>query len=73
MECFDYSKSLNVLVTGSLDHLVRVWNPYVVAKPIIILHGHHTGICDVAVNEAYGQIISYSKDVVICVKQKFLF
>ncbi|XP_076809582.1 cilia- and flagella-associated protein 337-like isoform X1 [Clavelina lepadiformis] len=65
VECFDYSKSLNILVTGSLDHLVRVWNPYVVARPIVILQGHSTGICDVVINEAYSQIVTYSKNVVI--------
>uniref|UniRef100_F7BBY8 EF-hand domain-containing protein n=1 Tax=Ciona intestinalis TaxID=7719 RepID=F7BBY8_CIOIN len=64
-ECFDYSKSLNILATGSLDHLVRIWNPYVVARPIVILQGHSTGICDVVINEAYGQIVTYSKDAII--------
>ncbi|XP_039256207.2 cilia- and flagella-associated protein 337-like isoform X1 [Styela clava] len=65
VECFDYSKSLNVLVTGSLDHFVRIWNPYVEAKPICLLQGHSTGICDVVINRSYAQIISYSKDAVI--------
>jgi len=63
-ECFDYSKAFNILVTGSLDHLVRIWNPYVVARPITILQGHSTGICDIVINETFGQIITYSKDVV---------
>jgi len=65
VECFDFDKSLNILVTGSLDHLVRIWNPYVVARPIKIIRGHNTGICDVIINLSRGQIISYSKEVVI--------
>ena len=64
VECFDYSKQLNILVTGSLDHLVRIWNPYVVARPVVVLKGHNTGICDVVLNTDYNQIISYSKEVV---------
>ena len=36
---FDYSKSNNIIVTGGKDALVRVWNPYVTAKPVMLLQG----------------------------------
>ena len=73
VECFDYSKKLNILVTGSLDHLVRIWNPYVVARPIRILRGHHTGICDVKINVVHQHIITYSKEVVSVVQNILSF
>ena len=64
MECFDYNKNLNILVTGTADHLVRLWNPYVTNKPIAKLQGHAIGIIDVKIYEPLAQIFSYSKDAV---------
>ena len=29
VKTFTYSKSYNILVTGGMDRLVRIWNPYV--------------------------------------------
>ena len=29
VKTFDYSEQYNVLVTGGMDRLVRIWNPYV--------------------------------------------
>ncbi|PVD39372.1 hypothetical protein C0Q70_02002 [Pomacea canaliculata] len=65
VECFDYSKRLNILVTGSADHQVRVWNPYVTHKPVAVLSGHATGVIGVMVHEGFRHVFSYSKDVVI--------
>ena len=62
VQCFDLSKALNILVTGSLDHRVRVWNPYVPAKPTAVLDGHTMGIVDVILHEKLGLIISLAKD-----------
>lgn len=64
VECFDYSKRLNILVTGSADHQVRVWNPYVTHKPVAVLSGHATGVIGVMVHEGFRHVFSYSKDVV---------
>ena len=36
---FDYSKSNNIIVTGGKDALVRVWNPYMPLKPVMLLQG----------------------------------
>ncbi|XP_041364011.1 WD repeat-containing protein on Y chromosome-like isoform X2 [Gigantopelta aegis] len=65
VECFDHNKNLNILVTGSLDHYIRMWNPYVTSKPIAFLIGHSTGVIGVAIHEGFRQIFSYSKDAVI--------
>ena len=64
VESFDHSKNLNILVTGSADHHVRLWNPYVTNKPVAILTGHATGVIGVAIHEGFLQVFSYSKDAV---------
>ncbi|KAK3091715.1 hypothetical protein FSP39_022107 [Pinctada imbricata] len=65
IESFDYNKNLNILVTGSLDHLVRIWNPYVTNKAMAILEGHATGVIGVIIHEGLIQVFSYSKDAVV--------
>ena len=62
VECFDYSRDLNVLVTGSLDHTVRVWNPYLEDKPVAFLLGHMMAVVAVVLNVEYGHVYSFSKD-----------
>ncbi|RXM33828.1 WD repeat-containing protein 49 [Acipenser ruthenus] len=63
--CFDFSKPLNLLVTGGMDHKVRLWNQYVTSQPIVVLHEHSMIVQDVAIYEPLGQIFSYSKDAVL--------
>ena len=62
VECFDYSHNLNVICTGGVDHAVRLWNPYVTAKPVAIMKGHQSFIIDLAIHEALEQVFSYDKD-----------
>ncbi|XP_072043758.1 LOW QUALITY PROTEIN: cilia- and flagella-associated protein 337-like [Amphiura filiformis] len=62
VECFDYSRDLNVLVTGSLDHTVRVWNPYLEDKPVAFLIGHMMAVVAVVLNVDYAHVYSFSKD-----------
>ncbi|XP_062601746.1 WD repeat-containing protein on Y chromosome-like isoform X1 [Saccostrea cucullata] len=65
IESFDHNKNLNIMVTGSLDHMVRIWNPYVTSKPMAVLQGHATGVIGVKIHEGLVQVFSYSKDAVI--------
>ena len=65
VSCFDYSKKPNFLVTGGMDKLVRIWNPYILSKPAAVLVGHNTSIVDIIANEKDSQIISLSTDKVI--------
>lgn len=65
VECFDYSHNLNVICTGGVDHAVRLWNPYVTAKPVAIMKGHLSFIIDLAIHEALEQVFSYDKDGVL--------
>ncbi|XP_068118293.1 cilia- and flagella-associated protein 337-like [Hyperolius riggenbachi] len=65
VQCFDYCKAMNLLVTGGLDHKVRLWNQYVPIRPIAVLSEHTMPIQDVAIYEPLRQILSFSKDSVL--------
>ncbi|XP_053308771.1 WD repeat-containing protein on Y chromosome-like [Spea bombifrons] len=65
VRCFDYSKSMNLLVTGGLDHKVRLWNQYVPSRPVAVLSEHTMAVLDVVIYEPLRQIFSYSKDSVL--------
>uniref|UniRef100_A0A7M4EKC8 WD repeat-containing protein on Y chromosome n=1 Tax=Crocodylus porosus TaxID=8502 RepID=A0A7M4EKC8_CROPO len=60
--CFDYSPRMNVLVTGGLDPLIRIWNPYVTNSPITMMKGHVTAVTHVIVSGYRNTILSISKD-----------
>ncbi|KAM9120871.1 EF-hand calcium-binding domain-containing protein 8 isoform 2-T2 [Pangshura tecta] len=60
--CFDYSPEMNVLVTGGLDPLVRIWNPFVTNNPITLMKGHVTAVTHIIVNGKRNTILSISKD-----------
>eukprot|EP01136_Pigoraptor_vietnamica_P017476 Opistho-1_new@62676 len=61
VNAFDLSRRPNFLVTGGFDHVVRLWNPYILSKPAALLTGHNATIVDVAVNDD-GQVVSLSAD-----------
>ncbi len=55
---FDFCKQLNMIVTGGYDAIVRVWNPYVPIKPVILLQGHQSPILHVILNLRREYVIS---------------
>jgi len=59
--CFDYSPVLNIIVTGGMDYLLRVWNPYVNNKAIVLLKGHTKPINHVIINASKNQVISIDR------------
>ncbi|XP_020912310.1 WD repeat-containing protein on Y chromosome isoform X2 [Exaiptasia diaphana] len=65
IDCFDYNHDLNVIVTGGVDHAVRVWNPYVTSKPVAIMKGHQSSIVDLIIHQALGQVFSFDKDGIL--------
>ncbi|XP_077316835.1 cilia- and flagella-associated protein 337-like isoform X3 [Lithobates pipiens] len=65
VQCFDFCKAMNLLVTGGLDHQVRLWNQYVPGHPTAVFSEHTMPILDVVVYEPLKQIFSYSKDSVL--------
>lgn len=52
------------MVTGSIDHAVRVWDPFVPTKPVAILTNHSTAVLAVVIASDVGLIFSYSHDAV---------
>lgn len=64
IQCFDYDRALNLLVTGSRDFLVRFWNSYVPKQPQAILKGHEVTVIDIKILSEKDMVISYSGDMV---------
>eukprot|EP00057_Strongylocentrotus_purpuratus_P002746 XP_003725163.1 PREDICTED: WD repeat-containing protein on Y chromosome [Strongylocentrotus purpuratus] len=65
VECFDYNRTMNVIATGGIDHVVRLWNPYVQDKPIAFLRGHTMAVVGVVINERFKHVYSFAKDGVV--------
>ncbi|CAH1777712.1 unnamed protein product [Owenia fusiformis] len=65
VKSFDYSMKKNILVTGGMDRIVRIWNPYVPTKPIMMLRGHNAPIFHLFIAEEEERIFSISTDKVI--------
>ena len=64
IDCFDYCKEVNIIVTGGMDHMVRFWNPYVTIKPVAILRGHLARVIDVVLHKEMKKVFSYDSDTV---------
>ena len=60
-----FNFSLNLIVTGSNDKIVRAWNPVVTTKPISLLSGHKAGLNDVKIRSDKRLIFSYDKNAVL--------
>ena len=73
---FDLCTDKNVLVTGGMDRIVRIWNPYLPSRPVARLRGHNAPIflVKIAMNDDRLFSISADKTVMVSVnKNKFLF
>ncbi|KAL5253479.1 hypothetical protein ACHWQZ_G013315 [Mnemiopsis leidyi] len=62
VKTFAYSESYNILVTGGMDRLVRIWNPYVNTKPTALLRGHNGPIFYLYICDREQRIYSISTD-----------
>ncbi|XP_066918416.1 cilia- and flagella-associated protein 337-like isoform X1 [Clytia hemisphaerica] len=65
VKTFDFSKTKNVLATGGMDRLIRLWNPYVPTKPVGILRGHVTPIIHLFMVEDDNRLFSVSNDIMV--------
>ena len=65
VECFDLSRKLDLMVTGSVDHFVKFWNQYVTSRPLAVLKGHNSTVVGVAIIEHLGFVVSYSEEAII--------
>ncbi|XP_062577533.1 uncharacterized protein LOC134239370 [Saccostrea cucullata] len=66
VKCFDFSKDKNIIVTGGMDRIVRLWNPYVSDKPTAMLRGHNAPIFYLFIANDENRVFSLSTDK--CIK-----
>lgn len=63
---FDYSASLNLVVTGGVDAVVRVWNPCIPTPAVAEFSGHASPVGHVAFDAGTSkQLVSLSVDETI--------
>ncbi|XP_017784579.1 PREDICTED: WD repeat-containing protein on Y chromosome [Nicrophorus vespilloides] len=64
--CFTTADGAVLMASGGPDCLVRVWNPYVTRRPLVIFHGHHTGVISLIMQDKGEILCSLSEDK--CIK-----
>ncbi|KAF6718795.1 WD repeat-containing protein 49 [Oryzias melastigma] len=62
----DYLCERNLIATAGLDDQVLLWNPYVTSEPVCALAGHTNAVTAVRFMQTKDQLLSYSKDKVLC-------
>ncbi|KAM4807709.1 cilia- and flagella-associated protein 337-like [Rhinophrynus dorsalis] len=67
VKTFDFCKESNILVTGGLDRIIRLWNPYVPGWPIGLLRGHSSPITFLRIADENSKIYSVSTDCTVMV------
>ncbi|KAI0210520.1 WD repeat-containing protein 64 [Lamellibrachia satsuma] len=60
VNAFDFCARANVLATGGVDKVIRVWHPHIFSRPTGKLIGHLFTIVDITTNEKDQHIISLS-------------
>ncbi|XP_022524525.2 WD repeat-containing protein on Y chromosome isoform X1 [Astyanax mexicanus] len=62
VKTFDFCTTRNLLITGGMDRLIRMWNPYVPGSPTGILKGHSALIFYLHIATEDGRVFSVSTD-----------
>ncbi|KAI5710978.1 hypothetical protein M8J75_013029 [Diaphorina citri] len=62
VRCFHMDRDLQVLVTGSADAIVRLWNPVVTKCPMTSLFGHKYAVEDVRILKSRNIVLSVALD-----------
>ncbi|KAK2162660.1 hypothetical protein LSH36_94g03011 [Paralvinella palmiformis] len=62
---FDYCAKANIVATGGVDKVIRVWHPHIFTRPTGKLIGHLFTIVDIVCNEKDQHLISLSTARVI--------
>ncbi|CAJ1065730.1 WD repeat-containing protein 49-like isoform X1 [Xyrichtys novacula] len=62
----DHHRGLNLIATAGVDHMVLLWNPFVASEPVCALSGHASSVTAVCFMQTKQQLLSYSKDKVLC-------
>ncbi|CAF3319820.1 unnamed protein product [Rotaria socialis] len=67
VKTFDLCTAKNVLVTGGMDRVVRLWNPYLPARPVARLRGHNAPVFLVKIAVEDDRLFSISADKTVLV------
>ncbi|KAM9468399.1 cilia- and flagella-associated protein 337 [Clarias gariepinus] len=62
VKTFDLCKRHNLLVTGGMDRIIRMWNPHVPGRPTGVLKGHAAPIFYLCISSEDSRIFSVSTD-----------
>ncbi|XP_069117612.1 WD repeat-containing protein 64-like isoform X5 [Argopecten irradians] len=60
VNCFSYCAKANIIATGGVDKVIRVWHPHIFSRPTGKLMGHLFTIVDICCNERDQHLISLS-------------
>lgn len=71
VNCYYVSKKMKLLVTGSEDGVIRIWNLVIVFNPLFTLTSHRYGIIDLVVIDSKKILLSLSRDGVSLIKIKW--
>jgi len=58
--CLCYDSEWNLVITGSRDCNVRVWNTYVATRSAAVLKGHNSAVLKVAARSWDHMVIRYA-------------
>nr|XP_033794798.1 WD repeat-containing protein 64-like isoform X2 [Geotrypetes seraphini] len=67
VKTFDFCKKCNILATGGLDRIIRLWNPYITGWPIGLLSGHSSPIGFLCIEDRNMRLFSVSLDSTVMV------
>ncbi|KAF3825900.1 hypothetical protein GH733_006727 [Mirounga leonina] len=62
VKAFSFCKRKNLLLTGGMDRIIRVWNPYLPGKPTGMLKSHTAPVIYIHVSAEDNKIFSMSTD-----------
>ncbi|KAG8524841.1 WD repeat-containing protein 49 [Galemys pyrenaicus] len=62
VKAFSFCKRRNLLLTGGMDRIIRVWNPYLPGKPTGMLKSHTAPVIYIHVSAEDNKIFSMSMD-----------
>ncbi|KAM8918798.1 LOW QUALITY PROTEIN: WD repeat-containing protein on Y chromosome-like [Lycaon pictus] len=62
VKAFSFCKRRNLLLTGGMDQIIRVWNPYLPGKPTGMLKSHMAPVVYIHVSAEDNKIFSMSTD-----------
>ncbi|XP_055492768.1 WD repeat-containing protein 49-like [Leucoraja erinacea] len=62
---FDFCKENNLVATGGLDKIVRLWNPHLPRRPIGMLQGHISPVIFLNIDEGTHRLFSIALDKII--------